>query len=478
MGRNGSGLYTPPSSQYPIVNGTLGDADQVTAIIADLATGISESLAKDGQTTPTANLPMNGFKLTGVGPGTARTDAATLANVQDGTGLFVSSVGGTVDAITLAPSPAIATYTTGQMFRFVAAGLNTGAVTIAVSGLSAKDVTKNGTTALVAGDIPSGSMVHVTYDGTRFILGTHLTADIVTLTGSQTLVNKTLTTCTVTADPTTALGVASKQYADAVGFTTGDVKLTMKTSADTGFVLMNDGTIGSASSAATTRANADTQSLYVLLWTNVLDAWAPVIGGRGASALDDFSANKPMRLPLTLGRALAGYGTGTVSVSGTDGDVDITNNGMVVASNNTKWITGMSVTFTLSSGTITGLTSGNTYYVIRSSATLVQLASTLANAQNGTAIDFTAKSSPIWTITHTYTARVLGEAVGEEAHAESITELLAHTHGTGLTLIPGSGLDQFTGSPKTSTTITDSTGGNQAMNIMQPTAFLNVMVKL
>jgi len=40
-----------------------------------------------------------------------------------------------------------------------------------MSGLAAKVITKNGTTALVAGDIPSGAMVQATYDGTRFILG-------------------------------------------------------------------------------------------------------------------------------------------------------------------------------------------------------------------------------------------------------------------------------------------------------------------
>jgi len=76
----------------------------------------------------------------------------------------------------------------------------------------------------------------------------------------------------------------------------------------------------------------------------------------------------------------------------------------------------MAVVFTLSSGTITGLTSGNTYYVIRSSSTLVKLASSLANAVAGTPVDMTAKSSPVWTITHGLTARSVGEKGGEEIH--------------------------------------------------------------
>lgn len=94
-------------------------------------------------------------------------------------------------------------------------------------------------------------------------------------------------------------------------FTTGDVKLTFKASADSGWVLMNDGSIGSASSGATLRANADTEDLYTLLWTNVTNAWAPVATGRGASAAADFAANKAMTLPRALGRALGIAGAGS-----------------------------------------------------------------------------------------------------------------------------------------------------------------------
>lgn len=94
-------------------------------------------------------------------------------------------------------------------------------------------------------------------------------------------------------------------------FTTGDVKLTLKTTADTGWVLMNDGTIGNASSGATTRANADTEQLFTLLWTNTANADCAVSGGRGASASADFAASKTIALPKALGRALAGYGAGS-----------------------------------------------------------------------------------------------------------------------------------------------------------------------
>ena len=92
---------------------------------------------------------------------------------------------------------------------------------------------------------------------------------------------------------------------------TGDVKLTIKTTASVGWVMCNDGTIGSASSGATTRAHADTQALYTELWNNISNTHAPVTGGRGVSAADDFAANKPIALTKMLGRALAISGAGS-----------------------------------------------------------------------------------------------------------------------------------------------------------------------
>lgn len=93
--------------------------------------------------------------------------------------------------------------------------------------------------------------------------------------------------------------------------TTGDVKLTLKTVADTGWVLMNDTTIGNAASGATGRANADTSALFTLLWNNTANGDCAVSTGRGANAAADYAANKTIALPKVLGRALAAYGSGS-----------------------------------------------------------------------------------------------------------------------------------------------------------------------
>jgi len=170
MPRNGSGVYSPPAANYPAVSGTTITAANRNGVDADIATALTNSLAVNGESVVTANIPMSGNKLTGLGAATARTDAASLANIQDGTGVYSGTVGGTADVITITPSPAITSYTGGQSFSFIASGANTTNVTINVNGLGAKAITKNGTTALAAGDIPSGFLVTVRYDGTRFQL--------------------------------------------------------------------------------------------------------------------------------------------------------------------------------------------------------------------------------------------------------------------------------------------------------------------
>lgn len=92
---------------------------------------------------------------------------------------------------------------------------------------------------------------------------------------------------------------------------TGDIKTSLISSSPQGWVAMNDGTIGNTGSGATLAAGAYTFQLYKTIWDGVLDAWAPVSTGRGATAQADFLAGKTLKLPLSLGRALAGAGAGS-----------------------------------------------------------------------------------------------------------------------------------------------------------------------
>jgi hypothetical protein len=108
----------------------------------------------------------------------------------------------------------------------------------------------------------------------------------------------------------TSKGLSDAGVGGGSGFSTGDAKITLKTAADAGWVMANDGTIGDASSGASTRANSDTAALYAILWA-IPDAYAPVTGGRGANAAADFAAHKKIALTKALGRAIAIAGTGS-----------------------------------------------------------------------------------------------------------------------------------------------------------------------
>lgn len=103
---------------------------------------------------------------------------------------------------------------------------------------------------------------------------------------------------------------------------TGDTVLTYRTTANPGWIVADDGTIGDASSGATTRANADTQPLFVLLWGVTSNTACPVLpGGRGASAAADYAAHKTLGLAKLLGRVLGTAGNGAGLTARGIGDI-------------------------------------------------------------------------------------------------------------------------------------------------------------
>jgi hypothetical protein len=186
MSFNGSGTFVINSTGQPVVTGTVISSTAFNALTADLANGLSTTVTKNGQTTPTANLPMGGFKFTGMADGTAGTDSATVSQIQSAYGTFLT-VSGT-NTLTATVSPSLTAYSAGQMFGFVAASSNTGATTIAISGLAAKSiVTPLG--ALNAGDIQSGYFYIIYYDGTNFqLLGISTSLTNLSISGTLSVV--------------------------------------------------------------------------------------------------------------------------------------------------------------------------------------------------------------------------------------------------------------------------------------------------
>lgn len=167
-GYDGSGNFTVsyPSFQY---NSVISETE-VNTNNADIATGLSTAITKDGQTTITANIPFSNHKLTGLGAGTAATDSLTLGQAQAQGFLYAGTAGGTANALTLTLSPAITAYALGLRILFKASSsTNTGAVTVDVNSVGATAVQNNGA-ALAGGEIAPAGFYELLYDGTQFQL--------------------------------------------------------------------------------------------------------------------------------------------------------------------------------------------------------------------------------------------------------------------------------------------------------------------
>jgi microcystin-dependent protein len=146
---------------------------------------------------------------------------------------------------------------------------------------------------------------------------------------------------------------------------TGDLKVAYGTSVLSGWVRANGRTIGSATSGATERANADCQALFEYLWG--ADANLSVSGGRGASASADWAANKTIALPDLRGRVIAGLDSMGSSAAGRIGS----GSGSFTTGNNTLGSTGGAevhtlVTANLPPYTPSGTVSNSVSTVIRS----------------------------------------------------------------------------------------------------------------
>lgn len=169
---NGSGVFTrlyswvarrDAGSPTNIIGATEMDAE-----FDGIVDGLENCVTLDGQTTPSANLPMGAFRHTNVGAATSRSHYGRVAEIQDGTIWKAASPGGTGDAMTGTVTPAPSAYTAGMVVQIIAPGTNTVTTpTININSLGAKTIRKH-QAALVAGDIASGDTLWLVYDGTYF----------------------------------------------------------------------------------------------------------------------------------------------------------------------------------------------------------------------------------------------------------------------------------------------------------------------
>lgn len=240
MAFNGSGTFNLASGNPVVTNTTISSTVQNNTL-SDIATGLSNCVTRDGQSPATANLPMGSHKITGLLDGTSASDAASLSQVQSSVVALIGSISG-ADTITGTLSPALTAYAAGQAFRFVSVGSNTGAVTLNINSLGAKSITKLGTTALAANDIPSGAVVEVVYDGTQF--------QLVGLASSHATLADNATNSTNATNATTATNLASGS-AGTLPYQSASGTTAMLAAGTSGNVLLSGGA-GSPTWSATT----------------------------------------------------------------------------------------------------------------------------------------------------------------------------------------------------------------------------------
>lgn len=77
---------------------------------------------------------------------------------------------GTANAYVVAPSPSISSYTTGDVVTLIPINANTGACTLAVSGLSAKNIKTQAGADPVANNMITTGIYQLVYNGTNFVL--------------------------------------------------------------------------------------------------------------------------------------------------------------------------------------------------------------------------------------------------------------------------------------------------------------------
>ena len=130
MSFNGTGTFLINTAGQPVVTGTTITSTAFNALTADLATGLSTAITKDGQTVVTGNIPFNGFKVTGLGAPTVSGDALTynqpalvstlivgsLSGVLIGNGSSSAITAGTAGTDYVSPSVAT-TFTAKQTFN-------------------------------------------------------------------------------------------------------------------------------------------------------------------------------------------------------------------------------------------------------------------------------------------------------------------------------------------------------------------------
>lgn len=282
---------------------------------------------------------------------------------------------------------------------------------------------------------------------------------------------------------------------------TGDIRQSMNSFSPFGWVALNNGLIGSSSATimpsgyAYNRAARDTWPLYNLLWSNVNNSFAMVWNGtsfaRQSTAYADFSSNYPMVLTSALGQAMLGLPP-TQTVTYNRATTPSWNQGdygggasvaglFTITGNNSLLYPGAPVYLTGTMPASGNFTANTVYYAVPdptqslTTGTTFQLASTYANAIKINPIAAGGASDNGSGIVVNF---ALGGNFGQGTHLPQIAELIAHSHTYSIANGASGTTYQGGNTYNNAITSTSTTGDSQLFNIVQPSLFTNVFIKL
>jgi hypothetical protein len=336
MARNGSGTYSLPAGN-PVTGGTTISSTWANNTLSDIGTALTGSLAKDGQTVPTNNLPMGGFKLTGLAAGSANGESVRFEQLPTLASLGAAASGANTDITSLAsPNINAATATTQAagdnstkvattafvqaatpQIQPISASVNASALTITASALSLdfrSTTLGSGTVTRVTGTpaslvVPSGATLG-TVSATQSRLavlalnnaGTVELAAVNIAGGNDLTETGLISTTAISAAATSAAVVYSTTARTSVAYRV------------IGYVESTQATAGTWATAPSTIQGYGGQALAAMSSMGYGQTWQNVTGSRVIGTTYYNTTGRP--ISISVGCNTTGTGTTSISING------------------------------------------------------------------------------------------------------------------------------------------------------------------
>jgi len=240
MSYNGSGTFQINTTGQPVVTGTVISATAFNSLTADLATGLSTAITKDGQTTTTARIPFSqgiSSTLTTDATSTASGSIITTGGVGIAKALYVGTTSNLAGSVTFGSTIVYGGVTlsasvtgTGKMVLDTSPTLVTPVLGVATAtSINKLAVTAPATSATLAvadgATLATSGAYSLTLTATAASNVTFpTTGTLATLAGAEALTNKTITNPTVTNYVESVVSIGNSSTSQTLSLTNGTVQ--------------------------------------------------------------------------------------------------------------------------------------------------------------------------------------------------------------------------------------------------------------